>query len=359
MPDIDIVLSTLPWKGRLREALEQALTPAEVIWVSRHDAIGIRRALKRADVAILAGDLDAGFLDAPRLTWVHCGHAGLERSAMPEVFERGLVVTSAAGRSAPALAEHAMFFMLALSFRYPRFYDAQRAHRWGVRGQHELRALYGRTVGILGLGHTGLEIARRAKAFGMRVVAYRRRPKGSPHVDRLYSAARGETLDELLQTSDFVVLSLPLTDRTRRLIGPIELSRMRPTAYLVNIARGGLVDESAMIGALRAGRLAGAAIDVAEDEPLPAASPLWDTPNLIITPHVTPLMPDRDERALELLRENIRRYRCGEPLLNRLTLSDVYRPHVTEAAGKASGLRGAVIRLRRLARRLAHRWRTR
>jgi len=107
MPDIDILLSILPWKGRLREALEQAFAPAEVIWVSEHDAIGIRRALKRADVAILAGDLDAGFLDEPRLTWVHCGHAGLERSAMPEAFERRLVVTSAAGRSAPALAEHA------------------------------------------------------------------------------------------------------------------------------------------------------------------------------------------------------------------------------------------------------------
>ena len=358
MPEIRHALVTLPWQGEALDRIKRALAPAEVVCAHRFDVPRISRALRQADVAILAGDLDDRVLQAPLLKWVHCGHAGLDRSARPEVFERGLLLTSAAGRSAPALAEHAMFFMLALSFRYGHLYKAQLAHRWGVSGQGGLSALYGKTLGIVGLGHTGVELAKRAKAFGMRVLAYRRRPDAVQEVDRLYSADRGEPLGGLLEESDYVVLALPLSDQTNRLIGAGELAHMRPGAHLVNIARGGLVDEQALLDALQSGRLAGAAIDVAEHEPLPSDHPLWDAPNLLITPHVTPQMPDRDGRALDILLENIRRYREGEQLLNQLMPDDQFSQQPGPGAAKSAGA-GFVYRSNRFARRLLHRWRTR
>lgn len=325
MPAIDVVLVTVVYQGAHLERLRQAFAPAEWLHLRRNDAAGIAVALERADVAVLAGDLDERFLRAPRLRWVHCDHAGLNRSARPEVFERGLLVTSSAGRSSPALAEHALFFMLALAYNFPAFYEAQRAHRWGVRGQEGMRALYGRTVGIVGVGHTGMELAVRAKACGMRVLGYRRRATAPPPgVDRLYSAGRGDSLDDLLRESDFVVLAVPLSDATYHLIGARELALMKPTAYLVNMARGPIVDEAALLAALYEGRLAGAGLDTFAQEPLPLDSPLWDAPRTLITPHVTPQVPDRTGRSVHIICENVRRYRAGEPLLNLLTPEDVY-----------------------------------
>ncbi|MGH2369723.1 MAG: NAD(P)-dependent oxidoreductase, partial [Chloroflexota bacterium] len=187
MPEIDAVVATVAYRGEHLERLRAAFAPAEFIHLRRDDQAGIAAALERAEVAVLAGDLDERFLRAPRMRWVHCDHAGLNRSARPEVFERGLLVTSSAGRSSPVLAEHAILFMLALAFNFPAFLEAQRTHQWGVPGQDALRGLYGRTVGIVGLGNTGTELAARAKALGMRVLGYRRRAAGAPPgVDHLY-----------------------------------------------------------------------------------------------------------------------------------------------------------------------------
>jgi phosphoglycerate dehydrogenase-like enzyme len=275
-------------------------------------------------VAILSSDLDDRFADAPRLRWVHCDHAGLNKSARPWVFERGLLVTSSSGRSAPALAEHAIFFMLLFAYRFPDLLAAQRAHQWGIPGQDTLRGLIGRTVGIVGLGNTGRELATRAQALGMRVLGYRRQAEDVPGVDRLYAAERGESLDELLRESDFVVLATPLSDATYHLIGARELGLMKPSAVLVNMARGGVVDEAALIATMRAGRIAGAGLDTFAQEPLPPESPLWDLPNVLITPHTTPQVPDRTGRSLEIIRENARRYRAGEPLINQIEPRDVW-----------------------------------
>jgi phosphoglycerate dehydrogenase-like enzyme len=325
MPAIDVVLATVPYRGPHLERLRAAFAPAELVLTRRDDRPGIAAALQRADVAVLAGDLDERFLDAPRLRWVHCDHAGLNRSARPEVFARGLLVTSSAGRSSPVLAEHATLFMLALAYAFPAFYEAQRAHRWGVPAQDELRGLFGRTVGIVGLGHTGTELAVRAKAFGMRVLGYRRRAtEPPPGVDVLSCADRGESLDGLLGESDFVVLAVPLSDATYHLIGARELALMKPSAYLINMARGAVVDEEALLAALRGGALAGAGLDTFVQEPLPAESPLWDAPRTLITPHVTPQVPDRTARSLDVIEQNARRYRAGEPLLNLLRAEDVY-----------------------------------
>jgi phosphoglycerate dehydrogenase-like enzyme len=322
MPDIKTVLLTVRWADEYVERLREHLTGAEII--RTQDAAEVERALARADVAILSGDLDDRYADAPNLRWVHCDHAGLNKSARPWVFERGLLVTSSSGRSAPALAEHAILFMLLFSYRFPAFLEAQRRHQWGIPGQDQLRGLIGRTVGIVGLGNTGQELAARAQALKMRVLGYRRRAEPVSGVDRLYAAERGDSLDDLLRESDFVVLATPLSDATHHLIGARELGLMKRSAVLVNMARGGVVDEAALLAALREGQIAGAGLDTFAVEPLPPDSPLWDAPNVLITPHTTPQVPDRTGRSLGMIAENIRRYRAGERMLNLLTPDDVY-----------------------------------
>lgn len=327
MRDIRTVLTTVDYKEEHYRRLAQAFEPASLIRLRSDDDVGIRQALEVADVAVLKGDLDERFIHAPQLRWIHCDHAGLNKCAWPELFDRGLLVTSSAGRSSPALAEHALFFMLALAYQYPRFLDAQRAHKWGVPGHNELRGLYGRTVGIIGMGNTGTELALRVKAMGMHVLAYRRSSAPPPPgVDRLFCANDGDSLDELLASSDFIVLAVPLSNATHHFIGRRELALMKRTACIVNMARGAVIDEAALAEALYAGQIGGAGLDTFTQEPLPADSPLWDAPNTLITPHTTPQVPDRTGRSIDIITENIRRYRIGEPLLNELKPNDVYTP---------------------------------
>jgi phosphoglycerate dehydrogenase-like enzyme len=152
-------------------------------------------------------------------------------------------------------------------------------------------------------------------------------------VDKVYSQAAGDSIDPLLEQSDFVVLALPLSDRTHHMIGDGELRRMKRTAHIVNMARGAVIDEAALLEALREGRIAGAGLDTFGVEPLPADSPLWDAPNTLVTPHFTPQVPDRTGRSLYIICENLRRYRAGEPLLNQLTSDDVYTADGRNRAG--------------------------
>ena len=265
-------------------------------------------------------------LSAPKLKWVHCDHSGLTRSARPEVFERGLIVTGSAGRSGPALAEHVLMFSLMLCSHYPHFYEAQKRHEWRRTPEMAgLRALYGRTIGILGMGHTGVELATRAKAFDMRVLGYRRRDLPAPAgVDRMYCADKGETIDPILDEADVLALVLNLSDATHHLIDAPALKRMKRSAIIVNLSRGAVIDQDALIAALNAGELAGAGLDVTDPEPLPAGHPLWDTPNVLITPHFTAAVPDKLDRSLDVITENFRRYRAGEPMLNRMTEEDLW-----------------------------------
>jgi phosphoglycerate dehydrogenase-like enzyme len=259
------------------------------------------------------------------LRWVHCDKAGLDGSASPEVFSRGLLITGSGGRSDPALAEHAIFFMLSLAYDSSALLAAQGARRWRMPHKNALRALYGRTVGILGLGHIGSALASRCKALGMHVLGYRRRHSEPPDgVDRVYSVERGDSLLPLLKECDFLALALPLTDATHGLIGAAELRHMKPSAFIINIARGALVDEIALRTALKEGRLAGAGLDVFSVEPLPRNSPLWTTPKVLITPHATPRLEDRTERSIEIIAENARRFRSGQSMLNLLTEREIY-----------------------------------
>jgi phosphoglycerate dehydrogenase-like enzyme len=322
---IRTVLATVPYTGRHIEQLREALEPATVIQADRNDAETIARALEEADVAVLGSDLDDRFLRAPRLKWIHCDHSGLNESAKPGVFERGLIVTGSAGRSAPVLAEHALFLILSLIYDSPGLLADQKNHVWRGTRYADKRGMFGRTMGIIGLGYTGKELAVRAKLFGMKVLGYRRsdaeRPEG---VDVVYCADKGEAPDALLRESDIIVLCARLCDETYHMIGEREIALMKPGAFLINMARGAVVDENALAAALRAGRIAGAGADTFETEPLPADSGLWDAPNMIITPHCTPEVPDLKAEGLRIIRENIRRYKAGEPMLNMLTPRDVY-----------------------------------
>jgi phosphoglycerate dehydrogenase-like enzyme len=323
---IECALVTVPYDGWYLRQLEEALAPAEVVKLSRDDRAGVSAALQRADVAIIDGGIDDRFLHAPRLRWVHADASGIESSAWPELFDREIVVTGSAGRAGPVMAEHAFFFLLALVYDAHGLQAAQAAHRWrGIPGYEDRRGLVGKTLGLIGFGFTGQEVATRARAFGMRVVAYRRSAgETPPTVDRVYVADRGEGLEGLLGESDFVVLAIRLSNETYHLIGERELRQMKRSAYLVNLARGAVVDEVALVAALRDHVIAGAGFDTFGEEPLPPDSPIWDAPNMIVTPHVTPDMPDTLARSVDIIVRNIDRYRRGEPLLNGLERRDAY-----------------------------------
>jgi len=319
---IKSALSAVAWPERYVERLRDGLAAER--FVHTRDATEIEQALQHAEVAIVSGNVDERFLRAPNLRWVHCDAAGLERSARPEVFEKGLLVTSSSGRTSPALAEHCIFFMMAFAYRFPDFLAAQRNHQWGIPGQDDLRGLNAHTVGIIGLGNTGQALALRCKALDMRVLGHRRRAIETPGVDVLTAADRGEKIDDLLRESDYVVLATSLSDSTHHLIGARELGLMKPSAVVVNIARGSVVDEAALIEALRANKIRGAGLDVFEKEPLPPDSPLWDLPNVLMTPHLTPTVPDRTGNSLNIVLDNAERYRTGQPMRNLLTREDMF-----------------------------------
>lgn len=325
MAEISTVFATVPYRGAHLERLIREFAPAEVVQVARDDTARVSRLLQIADVAVIAGPIDQRFIDAPKLRWVHCDAAGIESSAWPEAFERGLRLTASAGRSAPVLAEHTLFLTLSLIYDSRGLHDAQRAHQWGLPGYADRRGLYGKTIGIVGLGSTGRAVAGLASVMGMRVLGY-----GHPHlgtiagVDDYLASDEPGGLESLLAQSDVVVLACRLTDETYHLIGAAQLQVLKPTAYLVNMARGAVIDEPALVDALRAGELSGAGLDTFETEPLPADSPLWDLPNVVITPHATPEMPDMISNCLDIIGENVRRYRADQPLLNELTSADAY-----------------------------------
>lgn len=320
MPEIKKVLVTAYIGEENKEKLRRALAPAEVTFRMFTDKESIAEAARDVDVAILNGDLDDSILASSALRWVHCCRAGVEKSARPEVFERGIILTSSSGRSAPALAEHALMFMLSLTYDVPMLLAAQAERKWAVSREYFMKTgLYRKTIGVIGLGKTGREVARLAKAFDMRVLGWKRSATPVENVDRVYASAEGESVDELLRESDCVVLCVELNDDTWHLVGRERLALMKKSAFLINMGRGGLVDEAALADALRDGVIAGAGLDTFEVEPLPADSPLWGMRNVMITPHITPQLPDREERMLSYVFENIRAYRGDGKFVNRVT----------------------------------------
>ena len=188
-----------------------------------------------------------------------------------------------------------------------------------MEGSNAWRGLYGRTAGIIGMGNNGKMLADRLHAFGMKIIAYDKYPiNGHDYVTRKLVASEGDGVDSLLEESDFVILTLALTDETHHLMNAEAFKKMKKDAFLVNMARGGVVCTEDLIWALENGEIGGAGLDVCEEEPLGADSPLWKQKNVYITPHCTPQVPHRTGRSLEIIRENARRFEAGEPMMNRL-----------------------------------------
>jgi phosphoglycerate dehydrogenase-like enzyme len=269
--------------------------------------------LRSAEVIAGSNRLTTEYFDAaPNLRWLQVMNAGLERLHRQGVLQRGFMVTNGSGLAAAPIAEWCIGAMFALAKRFPGYVQHQGRHEWlRIRGA---TAIEGKTCGIVGLGAIGRATAVRARALGMRVVASRRTVEGSdPDCDELIPYSR---LHDLLAQSDFVVLCVPLTDETTGLIDDAALRAMKPTAHILNIARGPVIDQDALIAALREGRLAGAALDVTTPEPLNPESALWDLPNVLITPHTSGSSDRRDGTAAALFVENLKRYIKGEKLLN-------------------------------------------
>lgn len=285
--------------------------PAEDAWQS---AEGVLRWVAGKRFASLVED-------GPKVRWLHTASAGVDHVLTPAVKAKsGIVVTDSGPAFEIAISEFVLAWMLLVARRLPELIAFQRQHRWESLTQHEL---YGHTVGIIGLGPIGLGIAARTKAFGMKTLGLRRRDLPAENVDEVLTGPDG--LTRLLQESDYVVIAAALTGETRALLGPAQLALMKPSAWVINIARGSMIDEPALIRALQDGKLAGACLDVFTQEPLPADSPLWDMPNVYIAPHNSPgWTAGLRERQKTLFLSNLGRFSRGEPLENAVDIEQGY-----------------------------------
>jgi glyoxylate/hydroxypyruvate reductase len=296
----------------------------------RRDADGEARwraMLDRAEVLLgIPGDSAdalAGLLAGanPGLRWIHATSAGAGELVRRAGLDRGaldrVVVTTSSGVHAVPLAEFAVLGLLAVAKDLPGLAAAQRTRSWPTVRQ-PLRELRGQTLVLVGLGEIGREVARLGKALGMRTVGVRRSARSSgapPFTDEVHGADR---LPELAGRADAMVVSLPLTGETAGLLDRATIERLPPACIFVNVGRGAVVDEAALVDALRERRIAGAVLDVFETEPLPPGSPLWTLPNVLLSPHAAALSEHENERIVELFVANLRRFLAGEPLANRI-----------------------------------------
>jgi phosphoglycerate dehydrogenase-like enzyme len=305
----------------------EAVPGARVTQISR-DGLAhgdAEAALAEAEV-LLRGQIASKVLDhvierTPNLRWIHSISAGIDKVVTPLSRHRGLQVTNARGVFSRPIAEYVVMMCLVIARRLPQLFDLQRERTWQpLRGEE----LGGLTVGIIGYGSIGAEVARLLEPFGTRVLATRRHPELGAGGQANVEVWGIDRLHDLLRASDVVVIAAPLTDETAGLIGATELQEMPGHAWLINIARGRLVDEMALRRALANGWIGGAVLDVFDEEPLPADSPLYDTPNLVITPHTSWSSDKVVERSIDLFVANLERYLRAEPLENLVDLEAGY-----------------------------------
>ena len=257
---------------------------------------------------------------AKKLRWIHSPAAAVHTLIIPEIVNGDVIITNSREVHGAVVAEHVIALVFALAKKIPEAIRLQQKHEWGQKRMwNELprvREVAGATLGLIGLGAIGRTVAKIAKALGMRVIAAREHPeKGSEGADQIFGPTQ---LDEIFRQSDYVVLAAPMTESTRAIANSASIALMKPDACLINVGRGPLVDEEALAAALREKKIAGAAVDVFPKEPLDPQSPLWDVPNLLITPHTAALTDKIWERHYTLYSENLRRFLNGEELLGRV-----------------------------------------
>ena len=278
------------------------------------DLESIKREIVDADVMIGWRITPEVFAEARQLKWIQLGSAGIDHTLFPELIESDVILTTLSGIHTAVVAEHVLALMLALTRRLDvamRLQSQRRYERSEIAATAD--ELAGKTLGIVGLGRIGQGIARVAMSLGMGIVATKRTPDPGAMVDELYSPDR---LPVMLPKCDVLVLVLPLTSESAALIGRKEIELMKNGSYLINVARGAMVDHDALSDALASGKLRGAALDVFPEEPLPADSPIWDLPNVIITPHTAGSHPGYSERAARIFRQNLEAFLSGGEMVN-------------------------------------------
>jgi D-2-hydroxyacid dehydrogenase (NADP+) len=266
------------------------------------------------------------FALAKKLKWIHCTAAAVTQLMYPELRQSGIEVTNASGIHSIPMAEHILGTLIALARRFPDCFRYQQQSRWAPQEWWDApvrpRELHGQTMLLIGFGAIGRAVAKVVKPLGMRVWAVTRSGTGDEKLaEKIVPASRR---DEALPQADFIVLAAPETPETHQMIGAPQFARMKPSAYFLNVARGALIDEAALIAALEQHIIAGAALDVTSEEPLPPESPLWKTANLFITPHVSAISDRLWERQTELVMENLERWFSGRELVNRVDLTRGY-----------------------------------
>ena len=296
--------------------LEEAAPGAERIVLALD---GSTKGLEAVEVVYFSGDLFPDsmrpFLRAlkqvPAVRWLHSFSAGVDNVFFEQLLDRGARLTTSSGAMAVPIAQTVMLYLLALTRDLPGWLGDQARHHWNPR---DIGDLQGRTLGVVGLGPIGLEVARLGSAFRMRVVGVRRRPAGDEPCETRALA----DLHELLPELDVLVLAVPLSEQTHRLIDREALAVLKPGCLIVNIGRGELIDEPALVEALESGHVGGAGLDVFAAEPLPDESPLWRMSNVIVTPHSSGTTPGNFHRASQIFVENVQRYVRGEPMRNEV-----------------------------------------
>src|SRR5574341_60017 len=325
------VLVTMPFPTPLIEKLAAVSPRVSVIQRASQKAEEITDLLPTLDV-LYSWRVFPAPSEAPRLRWVQLHQAGIDMILdQPLYANSDVIFTTSSGIHAVPIAEYVLGQMLALSHHFIEMMEDKTAgtwaqHRWN---RYVPQELYGATIGIIGYGNIGRQVARLAQALGMKVLAVKRDVRHPAHDDTFILPGTGdsagdipdriyppEALHSFLGECDYVVVTAPLTDRTRHLMDAEALRAMKANAVLINVARGGLVDEEALIDALERRQIGGAALDVFSEEPLAPDSRLWKLPNVILSPHVSGFTPYYDDRATDLFAENLRRFLAGERLIN-------------------------------------------
>ena len=314
------VLITAGWVDRFVNDFRQEFPQVEFVLADTTEEI----TAQAADAEAAFGPINSSQLQAaPNIRWIQASSAGVEwMPNVPELAERGITVCNTRGAHATTIAEHTMGMLVFLTRGFGPLHKAQQRHEWGVPEGTRLVGLVGLKMGIVGLGNIGRQIARRAAAFDMDVSAVDVNPMEKP--DYVTDLQLMDGMPALLRDSDVVVVTVPITAQTRGMIGPDELALLKQDAFFIVISRGGIIDEPTLIRMLEEGKLAGAALDVAATEPLPADDPLWDAPNLFITPHSSPSSVQTTSNVRHIMRENLKRFLNGEPLQNTVGIERGY-----------------------------------
>jgi phosphoglycerate dehydrogenase-like enzyme len=333
------VLVTIPLSDKLENGLRAISSRLEITVRKARSADDIPGDIwRRTDVLYSGGILPAP-VQAPNLKWIQFHFAGIDSLIdMPILHQPGITATTLSGAHAPQMGEYILMMLLALGHKLPNMLSLKEKSDWPKDRFQRFQPteLRGCTVGIVGYGSIGREVARLLEPFGVTVLAakwnamqvedtgYILEGLGDPAGDfprRIYPF---QALQSMIPECDFLVVAVPLTQETSGLIGEDELDAMRPTAFLVDVSRGGVIDHIALIRALKNKKIAGAALDVFPEEPLPEDSPLWKFPNVIISPHIAGASARYDQRAVALFSENLRRFLTGEALLNQLDIERSY-----------------------------------